>query len=417
MSSENDNKALLHQLRIDRTHSAADTSAPRRYLLLGTALALLVLLGALWFSLGRARALPVHVAATRAVPGGASASASVLDATGYVTARREATVSAQITGTITAVLIEEGDHVKEGQVIGRLDDTAQRAALAQAQAALHSAQSQLIQDQVQLAQSGRDLKRAEDLVKRNLVSEQAVEQARTQVDAQSAQIEGQKRQIDLATANVRSAQVQLDYCTVRAPFTGVVIAKAAQVGEIVSPFSAGGGFTRTGIGTIVDMDSLEIEVDVNEAYINRVQPGQPVESVLNADPDWKIPSHVIAIIPTADRSKATVKVRIGLDLKDNRIVPDMGVRVSFLEAAAQASEGHAPSPPGVLVPVAAVRTEGTQDVVYVFAARKAQRRIVTLGGTMGDARQVLSGLAVGETVITDPPPQLKDGAAVSIAKS
>jgi RND family efflux transporter MFP subunit len=417
MSSENDNKALLHQLRIDRTHSAADTSAPRRYWLLGAALALLVLLGALWFTLGRARALPVHVAATRAVPGGASASASVLDATGYVTARREATVSAQITGTITAVLIEEGDHVKEGQVIGRLDDTAQRAALAQAQAALHSAQSQLIQDQVQLAQSGRDLKRAEDLVKRNLVSEQAVEQARTQVDAQSAQIEGQKRQIDLATANVRSAQVQLDYCTVRAPFTGVVIAKAAQVGEIVSPFSAGGGFTRTGIGTIVDMDSLEIEVDVNEAYINRVQPGQPVESVLNAYPDWKIPSHVIAIIPTADRSKATVKVRIGLDLKDNRIVPDMGVRVSFLEAAAQASEGHAPPPPGVLVPVAAVRTEGTQDVVYVLAERKAQRRIVTLGGTMGDARQVLSGLAAGETVITDPPPQLKDGAAVSVAKS
>ena len=216
---------------------------------------------------------------------------------------------------------------------------------------------------------------------------------------------------------MRSAQVQLDYCTVRAPFTGVVIAKAAQVGEIVSPFSAGGGFTRTGIGTIVDMDSLEIEVDVNEAYINRVQPGQPVESVLNAYPDWKIPSHVIAIIPTADRSKATVKVRIGLDLKDNRIVPDMGVRVSFLEAAAQASEGHAPPPPGVLVPVAAVRTEGTQDVAYVLSERRARRRIVTLGGTMDGARQVVSGLAVGETVITDPPPQLKDGAAVSVAKS
>ena len=233
----------------------------------------------------------------------------MLDATGYVTARREATVSAQITGTITAVLIEEGDHVKDGQVIGRLDDTAQRAALTQAQAALHSAQSQLTQDQVQLAQSLRDLKRAEDLVTRNLVSAQAVEQARTQVDAQSAQVEGQKRQIDLATANVRSAQVQLDYCTVHAPFTGVVIAKSAQVGEVVSPFSAGGGFTRTGIGTIVDMDSLEIEVDVNEAYINRVQPGQPVESVLNAYPDWKI----LASCHNPDRRspKATVKVRIG----------------------------------------------------------------------------------------------------------
>ncbi|HUL18024.1 MAG TPA: efflux RND transporter periplasmic adaptor subunit [Steroidobacteraceae bacterium] len=417
MSSENDNKALLQQLRIDRTASAADTGGPRRYWLIGSALALLLLLGLLWFTLARTQALPVHVAAARPIPGGAAASASVLDATGYVTARREATVSAQITGTITAVLIEEGDHVKEGQVIGRLDDTAQRAALTQAQASLAAARSQLIQDQAQLAQSVRDLRRAEDLVKRNLVSEQAVELARTQVDTQSAQLEGQKRLIDLAAANVRSAQVQLDYCTVRAPFTGVVIAKSAQVGEIVSPFSAGGGFTRTGIGTIVDMDSLEIEVDVNEAYINRVQPGQKVESVLNAYPEWRIPSHVIAIIPTADRSKATVKVRIGLDLKDNRIVPDMGVRVSFLEAAAKAGEAGAAPPPGVLVPVAALRTEGTQDVVYVLTERKAQRRIVTLGGTMDGARQVLSGLAPGEAVITDPPPQLKDGAAVSVAKS
>jgi multidrug efflux pump subunit AcrA (membrane-fusion protein) len=271
MSSENDNKALLHQLRIDRTHSAADTSAPRRYWLLGAALALLVLLGALWFTLGRARALPVHVAATRAVPGGASASASVLDATGYVTARREATVSAQITGTITAVLIEEGDHVKEGQVIGRLDDTAQRAALAQAQAALHSAQSQLIQDQVQLAQSGRDLKRAEDLVKRNLVSEQAVEQARTQVDAPSAQLDGKKRQIDLDTANLSSIKVQLDYCRARALHRrGDRQGRAG--GGIVSPFSAGGA-SRAPASARSSTWTRSRSVDVNEAYINRVQPG------------------------------------------------------------------------------------------------------------------------------------------------
>ena len=214
----------------------------------------------------------------------------------------------------------------------------------------------------------------------------------------------QKRQIDLATANVRSAQVQLDYCTVRAPFAGVVIAKSAQVGEIVSPFSAGGGFTRTGIGTIVDMDSLEIEVDVNEAYINRVQPGQPVESVLNAYPDWKIPSHVIAIIPTADRSKATVKVRIGLDLKDDRIVPDMGVRVSFLEAAAKAGAG-------------AGAAAGRRARAGGGGAHRGQRRMwsscsptARRGGAswrsaarLDGARQVLSGLAAGETVIADPP--------------
>jgi RND family efflux transporter MFP subunit len=339
---------------------------------------------------------------------GGGANASVLDATGYVTARRQATVSAQITGTLTDVLIEEGDHVKSGQVLGRLEDTAQRAALAQAQAQLHSAQALLGQYQAQLAQSERDVKRAEDLVERKLVSQQAVEQARTQVETGAAQVQGQRKQIELAAASVRAARVQLGYCTVRAPFTGVVIAKAAQVGEIVSPLSAGGGFTRTGIGTIVDMDSLEIEVDVNEAYINRVQPGQPVASVLNAYPDWKIPSHVIAIIPTADRSKATVKVRIGLDLKDDRIVPDMGVRVSFLEEhkpAAQTQE----RPRGVLVPAAAIRKEGDQDVVFVLQERTARRRTVTLGGTIGDSRQVLAGVSPGEAVIVEAPAELKDG--------
>src|SRR6185295_19037207 len=173
------------------------------------------------------------------------------------------------------------------------------------------------------SQNQRDVKRSENLLQRKLVSEQAVEQARTLVETQGAQLESQRRQIDLAAANVRSAQVQLDYCTIHAPFTGVVIAKAAQVGEIVSPFSAGGGFTRTGIGTIVDMDSLEIEVDVNESYINRVIAGQKIEAVLDAYPDWKIPGHVIAIIPTADRSKATVKVRVAMEQKDARIVPDM----------------------------------------------------------------------------------------------
>jgi RND family efflux transporter MFP subunit len=196
-----------------------------------------------------------------------------------------------------------------------------------------------------------------------------------------------------------------------------VIAKAAQVGEIVSPFSAGGGFTRTGIGTLVDMDSLEIEVDVNEAYINRVQPGQPVESVLNAYPDWRIPSHVIAIIPTADRSKATVKVRIGLDAKDDRIVPDMGVRVAFLEEHKGAVAAAEQRPRGVLVPVAALRKDGDQDFVFVVQDGKAQRRNVTLGGSSGELRQVLGGVNVGDEAIVDTPVGLKDGAAVRAAKS
>ncbi|HXW74723.1 MAG TPA: efflux RND transporter periplasmic adaptor subunit [Steroidobacteraceae bacterium] len=414
MTSEADKKALLGQLRIDRTEPAADGASRRRLWIAAGAVVLTGLIAAgAWWTLSAGAAVPVHTALAQPL-GGSDAAPSVLDATGYVTARREATVSAQITGTVSEVLIEEGDRVKAGQVLGRLDDTAQRAALAQAQAQLHSAQALLVQYEAQLAQSRRDVQRDEDLVKRNLVSEQAVEQARTQVDTQAAQVQAQHKQIDVAAANVRSAQVQLDYCTVRAPFDGVVIAKAAQIGEIISPLSAGGGFTRTGIGTLVDMDSLEIEVDVNEAYINRVQPGQPVESVLNAYPDWRIPSHVIAIIPTADRSKATVKVRIGLDVKDPRIVPDMGARVSFLEqnkSAAQAPQ----RPRGVLVPAAALRKDGEQDVVFIARDHRAERRAVTLGGTSGEQRQVLAGVSAGEAVIVDAPPGLKDDARVKEA--
>jgi RND family efflux transporter MFP subunit len=415
MTSETDKKALLGQLRIDRSEPPPSAAIGRRTWMIagGVALAAVIAVG-MWFVLAAHAAPVVHTVAAQAIAGGGGG-ASVLDATGYVTARRQATVSAQITGTVAAVLIEEGDHVKEGQVIGRLDDTAQRAALAQAQAQLHSAQALLLQAQAQLAQNQRDVKRDEDLVTRKLVSEQAVELARTQVATQTAQVESQRKQIDLAEANVRSAQVQLDYCTVRAPFTGVVIAKAAQVGEIISPLSAGGGFTRTGIGTLVDMDSLEIEVDVNEAYINRVEPGQRVESVLNAYPDWRIPSHVIAIIPTADRSKATVKVRIGLDVKDKRIVPDMGVRVSFLEAGKAGDEAQQ-RPRGVLVPASALRKDGEQDIVFVLKGHRAQRRVVSLGGTSGESRQLLAGVSAGEAVIVDAPAALRDDAAVSEAK-
>jgi RND family efflux transporter MFP subunit len=415
VAAEEDKKALLGQLRIDRTErDAGGGPRPRRWIIIGIVAVLVLAVGATWLGWSaRASALTVHTVTATAMSN-AAANASVLDATGYVTARREATVSAQITGTLTAVLIEEGDHVKAGQVMGTLDDTAQRAALAQAEAQLHSAQALLVQSQAQLAQYVRDVKRDEDLVTRHLVSQQATEQARTQVETQTAQVQQQRKQIEVAIANLRSAQVQLDYCTVRAPFTGVVIAKAAQVGEIVSPFSAGGGFTRTGIGTLVDMDSLEIEVDVNEAYINRVQPGQPVESVLNAYPDWKIPSHVIAIIPTADRAKATVKVRIGLDVKDPRLVPDMGVRVSFLEDSKPAAQAAA-APRGVLVPAAALHKDGDQNFVFVLQERRALRRPVTLGGSIGDSRQVLSGVSAGETVIVDAPAELKDGAAVRVA--
>jgi HlyD family secretion protein len=411
---ENDKKALLEQLRIDRDEEAPGRR-PRLLWIIGAVLALGAVAAAAWLLLPRGQRFDVQ-AATAVPPAGSSGATAILQATGYVTARRQATVSTQITGTLTQVLIEEGDHVKLGQVLARLDDTAQRASLAQSQAQLQASQAQLVQYQAQLEQARRDLVRNQDLVVRQLVSQQALETARTQVETLSAQVESQRRQVELARAGVDGAQVQLSYTVVHAPFTGVIVAKAAQPGEIVSPISAGGGFTRTGIGTIVDMDSLEIEVDVNEAYINRVAPGQPAQAVLDAYPDWTIPAHVIAIIPTADRSKATVKVRIGIDQKDPRILPDMGVRVSFLEESkASAAAGSGAAPKGVLVPASAVVERDGRSVVFTIDAGRVHERAVTAGQNMGELRLV-EGLENGTSVVRTPPAEMNDAARVAVAK-
>jgi RND family efflux transporter MFP subunit len=412
---ENDKKALLEQLRIDRGEEAP--RGRRRLLWIAVAVVVLAALGAAALLLPRGQHFAVQ-AAVAAPPAGSGGAAAILQATGYVTARREATVSTQITGTLTQVLIEEGDHVKAGQVLARLDDTAQRAALAQSQAQQQAAQAMLAQYQAQLEQARRDLVRNQDLVVRQLVSQQALETARTQVETLTAQVDSQRRQVELARAGVDGAQVQLGYTTVHAPFTGVIVAKAAQPGEIVSPISAGGGFTRTGIGTIVDMDSLEIEVDVNEAYINRVSPEQAAQAVLDAYPDWTIPAHVIAIIPTADRSKATVKVRIGIDQKDPRILPDMGVRVSFLEeskAAGAKPAGETAAPRGVLVPGSAVVERAGRSVVFAIQDGRVHERQVTAGQNMGDLRLV-EGLDSGASVVRTPPAGMADGARVTVAK-
>jgi RND family efflux transporter MFP subunit len=416
---ETDKNALLGQLRIDRTAEQRASIPRRRWMAAGAVVAMvLALASAAAVLLTRGPRIEVE-AATAEPPSRGGAALAILQATGYVTARREATVSTQITGTLTQVLIEEGDRVKEGQILARLDDTAQLAALAQAQAGLQAAQATQTQVEAQLEQARRDLVRNEGLVQRQLVSQQAVETARTQVQTLAAQLEAQKRQVNLAEATVAGARVQLAYTFVRAPFSGVIVAKAAQVGEIVSPVSAGGGFTRTGVGTIVDMDSLEFEVDVNEAYINRVQAGQKAEGVLDAYPDWNIPAHVIAIIPTADRSKATVKVRIAIDQKDPRILPDMGVRVSFLEDNAArvtaAGSGSVPPPKGVLVPGSALAQRDGKSVVFVIEGERARQQAVTPGQTLGDLRLV-EGLESGARVVRAPPVDLQDEARVTVRK-
>ncbi|MEX2223653.1 MAG: efflux RND transporter periplasmic adaptor subunit [Candidatus Rokuibacteriota bacterium] len=403
---------LLSQLRIDR---GADRPPRRRtglYVVAG--LALLLLAAGLWFGFFRARPPVVQTAVARAVGEGPGAG-SVLDASGYVTARRQATVSAKITGKVSEVLIEEGMRVREGAVLARLDDTEARARVDLARAQLAAARAEVAEVRAQLQQAERDHARQQELADRQLVSPQSLDAALAQRDTLRARLGSAERQIQVAEQSLAVAQVELDNTVIRAPFSGVVVAKSAQPGEMISPISAGGGFTRTGIGTIVDMDSLEIQVDVNESYINRVTPGQPVEATLNAYPEWRIPGEVIAIIPTADRSKATVKVRIAIKQKDSRIVPDMGARVGFLESR---PAGGAPAPvvSGVLVPAEAVRTDGSNTIVFVYADGKAERRSVTLGPDTSGQRRVLSGLRDGERVVLGPPASLEDGQAVKLAE-
>jgi RND family efflux transporter MFP subunit len=301
-------------------------------------------------------------------------------------------------------------RVETNQLLARLDDTDATAQLDLTRARLAAARARLGEIEVQLEQARRGLKRQTELRSRQLASEEALETAATAVETLSAQLEAQRSQVRVAEAEVQVAQVAYDNTFVRAPFTGMIVAKTAQPGEIVSPMSAGGGFTRTGIGTIVDMDSLEIEVDVNEAFINRVRPGQPVRAVLDAYPDWTIPAEVIAIIPTADRSKATVRVRIAINARDPRLLPEMGVRVSFLD---QDEDDPRALRNGVLVPATALRERGGGSVVFVLDGDHVRERRVTPREEIGDRRLVEEGLIAGERVVRDPPLGLSDGMRVT----
>ena len=400
----------MNELRIPHTERD-DGGGPPRWLwpALAAVVVAALLAGGAWWALA-SRPVAVRTASATA-PAGAAAAGTVLQATGYVTPRRRATVSTQITGTLTQVLIEEGDHVEKGQVLARLEDSALRAGLGTARANLASAQAQVATAQAQLSQSQADERRQAELLASGMVSRQAGEQARTAVATGLAQLDARRREAEAANAQLTQAQVNFDYSVVRAPFAGVVTEKAAQVGEIVSPLSAGGGFTRTGVGTIVDMDSLEVEVDVGEAYIGQVKAGMPAEAVLDAYPDWKIPAHVIAIVPAGDRGKGTVKVRVALEQKDARLVPDIGVRVSFL--ATRAAPAPGPAPRGVLVPAQAVVQRDGHAAVFVVVDGKAVLHTVTPAAQdVGSMKSIPDGLAVGDRVVLSPPPALNDGAAV-----
>lgn len=401
---------LLKELRIDRKAPPSPPSSPRRGWWIALAVIVLLLLGGIgWFVFGRQRAIEVTTAPVVAIQQG-SASSSVLDASGYVVARRMATVSAKITGKVREVMIEEGMRVEEGQVMATLDPIDANAQRSLSASQLEAARSQLSGLQAQVAQANAEAGRLQTLVGQQLVSRSQYDLATSQRDSLRAQLRTAERNIKVANDALAIADLGVDNNTVRAPFSGVVTAKAAQPGEIVSPLSAGGGFTRTGIGTIVDMDSLEIEVDVGESFIGRVQPKMPVEATLNAYPDWKIPAEVIAIVPTADRGKATVKVRVALKVKDARIVPEMGVRVSFLDAAPPAA---AAAPKGVRVPAAALVEREQKTVAFVVKDdQRVELREVTAGTSLNTDRQVSRGLSAGDVVVVDPPAELRDGSKV-----
>ena len=365
----------------------------------------------------RSRVPGVEVAAAR--PANTQEAATLLNASGYVTPRRRATVAAKITGRVTGVFFDEGMRVQEGQLLATLDDSDAKRTLESAIADRKSAQAAIADYEVQLQYAAIALRRTKELHDEQIQSQDALDVARTNVDSLKAKIELAKEQVDASATRIDQARQGVENCVIKAPFSGIIVSKDAQVGEMVSPLSAGGGFTRTGIATIVDMNSNEIEVDVNEAYIARVQPGQKVMATLDAYSDWQIPSHVRTIIPTADRQKATVKVRISFDKLDPKILPDMGVKVAFLdeEHSRRKPKAHAEAPSAAaLVPEGAVHAQGGEAFVFEVRDGKLERRAVSLGRRMSGDVEVIAGVRVGDELVVRGPDNMRDSERVEVRR-
>ncbi len=399
--------ASLDDLKIDRGDGETRSLRPGG---IAFVVVVLLLLGGVGWWLLRPKLPDVRVEPVRQVAAGTAAGA-VLDASGYVTARRQATVSSKVTGKVVEVLVEEGMSVTAGQVLARLDDAEARRFVALTEAELEASRRAVEETRVRRAEAELGRQRAQSLAEAGVGSTADLDAAKAQVDSLAARQSLEEQQVEVARRTLAVRQQDLENLTIRAPFDGVAITKDAQPGEMISPVSAGGGFTRTGICTLVDMASLEIEVDVNEAYINRVRPGQEVQATLDAYPDWKIPASVITTVPAADRQKATVLVRIRFGQLDPRILPDMGVKVSFLD---EAIRQEASSRPVVLAPEAAVRESDGLKVVFVVSGDTLERRAVQVGGRQGKAVEVLAGLSVGERVVVEGPEDLAGGDRVKI---
>jgi len=402
-------KPSLEGLRIDRAEEKRTSGGGRWWI----ALLVVAVVGAgvAWWLL-RPRPVPVRTAAAAARSGGAATAGTVLDASGYVTARRAATVSSKITGKVVDVLVEEGMEIREGQVLAHLDDSTPRKTLSLAESQLLSARRNLTETEVRLRQAKLNQDRMKRLKAQGISTQADLDAADADAASFAARLEVGRQDVEVAGRQVVLRRQDVDDTVIRAPFSGIAVTKDAQPGEMISPISAGGGFTRTGICTLVDMKSLEIDVDVNESNINRVTPGQRAMATLNAYPEWQIPCHVIMPVPTADRQKATVKVRLGFEQLDPRILPDMGVKVAFL--GAQTEHQPTASRAAVTVPRAAVRRVGDKDVVFVVREGVVERRAIGLSAATGDEAVVLSGLAAGERVVIEGPVDLKDGDKVAV---
>ncbi len=401
----------LSSLKID-DHSRSAGQTGKRLSVFAAVLGALALLTGLVFAF-RGQKPEVEVAVARG-PENAKGG-PMLNASGYVTPRRRSTVAAKITGRVTAMFAEEGMQVRAGQVLATLDCAESDSRLTSAKADRDATSASLADLQVNLTDAERELKRTQELQASGVQSVQTLDKAHTATDSLRARISLAKEQIRAADARIIVAQRDVENCTVRAPFDGIVVSKDAQRGEMVSPISAGGGFTRTGIATIVDMQSNEIEVDVNESYIARVKPGQRVIATLDAYPDWQIPASVRTVIPTADRQKATVKVRISFDKLDPRILPDMGVKVAFLsEGPPAGNAGCMASPAKAVILRGAVRDEGGKHFVLLVREGRVERRAVSLGAEHGSDVEVLAGISPGDRLVVKGQESLREGQAVEI---
>jgi RND family efflux transporter MFP subunit len=391
----------------------------RRNIGLGLAALALVLGGV--FALRRGGAVPVQVVTTTPISGsqggGVGAGVASVTANGYVVARTRASVSAKLPGRIADLRVSEGSNVKEGQIIALLENADYQAQAAQAEAGIGTARAELAEARAESEVLAREARRLGGIRAENaeLVAEQELDNVEGRAIQAAARVEAAAARLQAAEAARRFARANLENTVIRAPFSGTVLRKEAEVGEVVAP-SVGGGLTRGAVVTMADLTTLEVEVDVNEAYISRIRKGAPARIMLDAYPDTSFRGEVRQVVPTADRQRATVQVKVSITDRDPRILPEMGSRVDFLEDTVGAATGSTVTagPPRFRVPSAAVRELGGETIVWLIRDGRLESRAVQGGPVSGGFREIRSGLAGGERLLVGGVENPKAGMRVKV---